>query len=513
MSRPIAYEGTEPYIFISYAHKDSDRVLPIVSALQERGFRMWYDAGIEAGSEWPEYIAEHLERCTVFLAFLSEAAVDSINCRQEIHFAIESRKELLIIYLEEITLSAGMRMRLGPLQAMYRNRHSSLASFLEELCRSRVLASCRCINTQQFPVPEFMIKEPMPKEPASLVREPDLEAIAALFEYAQTDNGGIEITDLKDKAITDVEIPWGVTSIGVSAFEGCSGLTSISIPNSVTSIGDSAFYGCSGLTSISIPNSVTRIDDYAFYGCSGLTSISIPNSVTSIGDYAFYWCSGLTSISVPNSVTSIGDAAFEGCSGLTSISIPASATEIGSGAFADCSHLTTIRVDERNPRYCSWNGILVSKDGKELHSFPGGKGGNNAIPYGVTSIGDAAFYGCSGLTSISIPDSVTSIHSSAFYRCSGLTSISIPDSVTKIGSHAFSFCTRLTSISIPASVTHIGERAFSCCSGLTSISIPDSVTKIGSHAFSFCTGLTICGKSGSEAERHAGKNGITFIAT
>ena len=467
MSRPIAYEGTEPYIFISYAHKDSDRVLPIVSALQERGFRMWYDAGIEAGSEWPEYIAEHLERCTVFLAFLSEAAVDSINCRQEIHFAIESRKELLIIYLEEITLSAGMRMRLGPLQAMYRNRHSSLASFLEELCRSRVLASCRCINTQQFPVPEFMIKEPMPKEPASLVREPDLEAIAALFEYAQTDNGGIEITDLKDKAITDVEIPWGVTSIGVSAFEGCSGLTSISIPNSVTSIGDSAFYGC-----------------------SGLTSISIPNSVTSIGDYAFYWCSGLTSISVPNSVTSIGDAAFEGCSGLTSISIPDSATEIGSGAFADCSHLTTIRVDERNPRYCSWNGILVSKDGKELHSFPGGKGGNNAIPYGVTSIGDAAFYGCSGLTSISIPDSVT-----------------------KIGSHAFSFCTRLTSISIPASVTHIGERAFSCCSGLTSISIPDSVTKIGSHAFSFCTGLTICGKSGSEAERHAGKNGITFIAT
>jgi hypothetical protein len=70
-----------------------------------------------------------------------------------------------------------------------------------------------------------------------------------------------------------VTIGSGVTSIGGSAFFGCSGLTSITIPNGVTSIGNYAFFGCSSLTSITIPNSVTSIDYYAFKGCDGLTSV------------------------------------------------------------------------------------------------------------------------------------------------------------------------------------------------------------------------------------------------
>ena len=78
-----------------------------------------------------------------------------------------------------------------------------------------------------------------------------------------------------------------MTSIGVWAFYGRSGLTSVTIGSGVTSIGDNAFDGCYGLTSITIPNSVTTIGNYAFYYCYGLTSITIPNSVTSIGNYAF----------------------------------------------------------------------------------------------------------------------------------------------------------------------------------------------------------------------------------
>ena len=142
MIRPRAYEGNEPFIFVSYAHKDSDRVLPIISALQDRGFRVWYDAGIEAGTEWPEYIAEHLDGCTVFLAFISEAALASQNCRREINFAIELMKEQLAIYLEDVKLSLGMRMQLGTLQAMFRNRHSTQESFIEELCHCHILKNC-----------------------------------------------------------------------------------------------------------------------------------------------------------------------------------------------------------------------------------------------------------------------------------------------------------------------------------------------------------------------------------
>ena len=115
------------------------------------------------------------------------------------------------------------------------------------------------------------------------------------------------------KTATTYSIPNGVTSIGDSAFNGCTSLSSIVIPNSVTSIGERTFADCKKLTSITIPNSVTSIGDSAFNGCTSLTSIYIPDSVTSIGNEAFYFCPSLPSIYIPDSVTSIGYRAFAGC--------------------------------------------------------------------------------------------------------------------------------------------------------------------------------------------------------
>ena len=156
-----------------------------------------------------------------------------------------------------------------------------------------------------------------------------------------------------------------VTSIGESAFEGCSSLTSIKIPEGVTSIGGSAFAGCSSLTSIKIPEGVTSIGEEAFLGCSSLTSIKIPEGVTSIGESAFYDCDSLepkllvydkgtkcygwignkekcTDVEIPEGVTSIGGSAFEECSSLTSIKIPKSVTSIGESAFSGCSNLEIV---------------------------------------------------------------------------------------------------------------------------------------------------------------------------
>ena len=206
-------------------------------------------------------------------------------------------------------------------------------------------------------------------------------------------------------------ITCSVTSIGKSAFEGCSGLTSVVIGNSVTSIENYTFENCSGLTSVEIPNSVASIGESAFSGCSSLTSIEIPNSVTSIGGEAFSACSSLTSIEIPNRVTSIGYEAFDGCSSLTSIEIPNSVTSIGYGAFDGCSSLTSIE-----------------------------------IPNSVTSIRSSTFRGCSGLTSIAIPNSITSIGSSAFSGCSGLTSVIIGKGIKNIGEYAFAKCSNLTDI-------------------------------------------------------------------
>ena len=112
------------------------------------------------------------------------------------------------------------------------------------------------------------------------------------------------------------------------------------------------------------------------------------------------------------------------------------------------------------------------------------------IPSGVTSIGYSAFRGCSGLTNLTIPSSVTEIGDKAFYGCSGLTSLTIPSGVTSIGDEAFSGCSRLTSLTLPSSVTSIGDKAFYSCWMLNSLTIPSSVTSIGDEAFYGCIGLT-----------------------
>ena len=321
--------------------------------------------------------------------------------------------------------------------------------------------------------------------------------------------------------LTSVTIPNSVTSIGDHAFYGCSSLTSIEIPNTVTTIGVYAFYGCSSLTSIEIPNTVTTIGIGAFYGCSGLTNVTIPNSVTAIGESAFRYCTGLISIDIPNSITSIGGHAFYGCSSLTSIKIPNTVTTIGIGAFYGCSGLTSINVAGENTVYDSRNSCNAIIETSTNKLITGCK--NTIIPNSVISIGNYAFYGCSGLSSIDIPNSVTSIGDHAFYGCSGMTSIIIPNSVTSIGIGAFSGCSGLTSINvagentvydsrnscnaiietttnklitgckntiIPNSVISIGSYAFYGCSSLTNIEIPNSATSIGIYAFSGCSGLS-----------------------
>lgn len=149
--------------------------------------------------------------------------------------------------------------------------------------------------------------------------------------------------------VQSVEIKYGVTSIGASAFSGCSGLKKITIPDGVTNIGNSAFNGCSGLAEISIPNSVTSMGSAIFQDCSGLSKITIPENVTSIGSFAFIRCSSLTSITISENVTSIGMYAFQGCSGLTEVTIPKKVESIGTFGFQGCSKLTKVTMESETP--------------------------------------------------------------------------------------------------------------------------------------------------------------------
>jgi hypothetical protein len=159
-------------------------------------------------------------------------------------------------------------------------------------------------------------------------------------------------------------------------------------------------------------------------------------------------------------------------------------TSIGNGAFKNCNNLTSVTLESN---------AIVSTNRSSTQSLErvfGTQVKTYIIGDGVTAIGDYAFSGCSGLTSITIPGSVTSIGTNAFIYCSGLTSITIPGSVTTIGKQAFWNCSGLTSVTILSGVTSIGVGAFWECSSLTSVTIPGSVTSIGNWAFDGCSNLT-----------------------
>ena len=348
-----------------------------------------------------------------------------------------------------------------------------------------------------------------------------------------TDSSHTFIADGEE--LTNLVVPEGVTSIGERAFYGCSGLTELDLSNctSLTSIGSSAFYGCSGLTSITLPSSLTSIGFNAFRDCSGLetleykgtveqwlsiefdsdwmtdsshtfiadgeelTNLVVPEGVTSIGERAFYGCSGLTELDLSNctSLTSIESYAFYGCNGLTSIILPSSLTNIGDYAFSYCLGLNTLEYKGTLEQWLSIN-FGSSWMGDTSHTFivNGEELTNLVVPEGVTSIGDYAFYGCSGLTELDLSNctSLTSIESYAFWCCSGLTSIDLPSSLTSIGNYAFNGCRGLTSITLPSSLEAIGGSAFSDCRGLTEVDLSNctSLTSIESYAFYGCSGLT-----------------------
>ena len=146
---PAPYEGNEKYIFISYSHKDIDKVLPIIRKLMADGFRVWYDDGISPGTEWPEVIAQHLNNCELFVAFLSNSYTESLNCKREIDFAIRKKKTFLAVFLEETDLPLGVEMQISTVQSVDYYK-TTPEYFFDRLYNSEVVkgSGCKMVPTE-----------------------------------------------------------------------------------------------------------------------------------------------------------------------------------------------------------------------------------------------------------------------------------------------------------------------------------------------------------------------------
>ena len=240
-------------------------------------------------------------------------------------------------------------------------------------------------------------------------------------------------------SLISIDIPANVETIGTAVFWGCSSLTTVTFEKGSqlkTIGGGSSYYGafsyCTALTSIEIPASVETIGASAFKGCSSLATVTFENGsqlkTIGGGSYssgAFSDCTALTSIEIPASVETIEAAAFSGCSSLATVTFEngSQLKTIGggsysSGAFSDCTALTSIEIpasvetiEASAFKGCSSLATVTFENGSQLKTIEGG------YPSSGT------FADCTALTSIEIPASVETIEAAAFKGCSSLATV------------------------------------------------------------------------------------------
>lgn len=304
------------------------------------------------------------------------------------------------------------------------------------------------------------------------------------------------------QGISHITLPASVTKIENGAFY-YSTLESITIPagSKLTEIGEAAFAGCHNLKSITIPAGVTKIAYNAFANCTALAEVSLPYGITTIDALAFSGCTSLTRIDIPTSVTKIEYSAFQ-WSGLVSITIPRSVLEIEGSVFYECKNLAEINVASDNPNYKSMDGVLYSKDGKTLYTYPAGKPDKHfVIPSGVEDVG--SFDYCTALESVFIPLSVKS--SGSFTHCENLKHVNYAEGYVNEwgGVHGFEDCINLTDIVLPDGAVQIYSHAFKGCYSLTSVTIPDSIMIIDYRVFAGCSSLRSIKFTGTKAQWEA----------
>lgn len=327
--------------------------------------------------------------------------------------------------------------------------------------------------------------------------------------------------------------------IGSSMFEGCASLEEVTLFAKVNEISTKAFYG-TALKKVEIPAGVTMIGINAFGNCKSLTEVTFAQATTElyINNYAFDNCVAIKKIALPDRVTKIGDYAFQNCISLETgdggvFTLPKNLANksnaytstnanmgigVGRGAFAGCVTIKEFAIDASNKDFkvvdglvymtqygrstktaltkllavpCSYSKdiTITADDVIAPYSFKYVQGVNTVtFAEGVTEIPDTIFAGFTGLATVNLPSTIVKIGEAAFSGCTSLRNVNLPEGLETIDKYAFQDCAELKIIDLPSTLTTIGSEAFSGA-GLTQVILPANLTSLGTSAFSNCANL------------------------
>ncbi len=243
------------------------------------------------------------------------------------------------------------------------------------------------------------------------------------------------------------------------------------------------------ITEINISEGITYLGQAAFLGCNKLTEIIFPQTIQSTGQAVFCECNSLRNVTLNEGLETLPEYVFQSCA-MESILLPKSLRSIDPVAFLYCRNLQACEVADGHPQFAVEDGIVFSKDRKQLLLYPQGKSQNSfTVPDGVQVIGKYAFADAVNLSSIVFPKSVTELKEGALTR-SGIESLELPDSITSMEGWICDECPSLKSISIGNGLKTLGDQAFQSCNSLISIDFGNSLEDLGLLAFARCAALT-----------------------
>ena len=546
LSSPFLADEEEPYIFISYSHRDRDRVLPILKTLYESGWKVWYDEGLTIGDQYDAVLESHVRHCAAVLLFMTENSEKSAYILEnELPWAYRFGKPVIRCRLEEgaeIEIPGGAPA--APVSPMAIDSALSATAGLIRGEKRKAKGISVAVNpAARYETPgvqrSALCLYARGSEPAAKAVRLEAERGGCVF-YA-SDGGGreerllrisgclvvfLDHAFLKDEHLTGILIrAWQQgKDMAVCALEE---IEDADLPEALAGLHKMQWLDFAhGIHGDMIKKLVRHLEKRGCRNTAALPGFAYEKTkqgliitrytgrevspwmedayggipVVEIGDEAFRNCITLRSLRLPDGIKKIGKQAFEGCTNLASIDLGSGLEEVDWRAFCGCTSLAS---------------VVLPESMKEIGegAFAGCTGLLSAvIPERVKRIRGYAFSACVSLQNVRIPKSLKWIESAAFNECKALTSVVIPGTVSGIAQEAFRLCDHLQSVEIEQGVVSVGEEAFAFCEQLTSVHLPASIGSIGEHAFEGCGKVRVKCPEGSYAQKYCMQQALPFEA-